>query len=188
MPTNLFDWDELNLVREESRILIREARRRKPDRERIDRFCDYVDFVLCLIYAFGWRDAETVVGPVRMPDGIDDTTVNLMIDGETFRDRLREQIDQLSEDGVERIINTEMHRDYNTGVVNAGQLSGKNVRKRWNTMMDEKVRDTHDYLEGAVVGINDLFYTFDGDSAMAPGGFDLAQNNVNCRCWITLEQ
>ena len=53
-------------------------------------------------------------------------------------------------------------------------------------MGDERVRDTHSPLEGITVGLNDLFYTWDGDAAMAPGGFTLPQNNVNCRCWITL--
>ena len=29
---------------------------------------------------------------------------------------------------------------------------------------------------------DDYFYTYDGDHASAPGLFELAENNVNCRC------
>lgn len=52
-------------------------------------------------------------------------------------------------------------------------------------MEDDKVRDTHDYLEGMSVGIDEEFYTYDGDHALYPGGFENAQNNVNCRCFLT---
>ena len=180
------NWDELNIIREDAVQFIRRAKQNKPTQKEIDDFCDYIEFVLCLIYDYGWKDAEQIVGIVPFKDGLDDKSVNLEINGETFRDRIRTQVDELSEDGVLRIIDTESHRDYNTGVLDAGISSGKPVKKRWNTMLDWKVRETHDFLEGVTVGIDDLFYTDDGDSAMAPGGFQLPENNVNCRCWITL--
>lgn len=47
---------------------------------------------------------------------------------------------------------------------------------------DEKVRDTHQYLEGMTVGIDEDFWTYDNDHASAPGMFEFAENNVNCRC------
>ena len=184
--SNLFEWDELNLIREDARRFIREAKQKKPGRKAIDGFCDYLEFVLCLVYAYGWKDAEEIVGDLPMPEGLDDKTVNLEIAGETFRDRMREAFDDFDEDRAEMIIDTEAHRDYNTGVLDAGTASGMELRKQWNTMLDGRVRETHDYLEGAVVGIEDRFYTFDGDSALAPGGFSDPANNVNCRCWITL--
>ena len=58
--------------------------------------------------------------------------------------------------------------------------------KQWQTMRDGRVRDTHSYLQSAMVNLDDKFYTFDGDSALYPGGFELPENNVNCRCWIVL--
>lgn len=185
MNPKLGKWDELNIIREDAIEFIRNAKKRKPDRDAIDRFCDYLEFVLCLIYDYGWKDAEEIIGSVPSKDGLDDKAVNLEIKGETFRQRVEKQIDDLSEDGLLRIIDTESHRDYNTGVYDAAKKSGKpNLRKQWFTMMDGRVRETHDYLEGTIVGIDDRFYTFDGDSAMAPGGFTLPENNVNCRCWI----
>ena len=184
--SNLMQWDELNLLRSSTYDLLNEYRK-THNRKQVERWCDYMEFVLCLIYAYGWRDAEEIVGIVPMKDGLDDKCVNLEIEGETFRERIQEQLDEDSLDGILRIIETESHRDYNTAVYEAGRASGREgLRKRWVTMMDDRVRETHDYLEGVVVGIDDLFYTFDGDCAYAPGGFENPSNNVNCRCYITL--
>lgn len=63
---------------------------------------------------------------------------------------------------------------------------GSPLAKTWVTMMDEKVRDTHQYLEGMTVPLDDEFYTYDGDHAQAPGGFTAAQNNCGCRCQLDI--
>lgn len=56
--------------------------------------------------------------------------------------------------------------------------------KTWRTKKDERVRDTHRFLEGVTIPIDQRFWTIDGDSAMTPGGFATAQENVNCRCFL----
>ena len=56
--------------------------------------------------------------------------------------------------------------------------------KTWRTKKDERVRDTHRFLEGVTIPIDQRFWTIDGDSAMTPGGFTLASNCVNCRCFL----
>lgn len=183
MPSNVFNWDELNIIREDAKILF--GRQQKPSKKELEEFCDYLEFVLCLVYAYGWHDAEEIVGIVPMTDGLDDKTVNLEIDHMTFRNRLMEK-EHSAEEAI-RLIDTESHRDYNTAVYDAAKKSGKKgLHKTWYTMMDERVRDQHRYLHGMKVGIDDLFYTPDGDSAMYPGGFELPDNNVNCRCYVVL--
>ena len=178
--SNVFHWDELEVIKSS----VVQYFGRKPDEKRLREFCDWLEFVLCLVYAYGWHDAEEVIGIVPIADGSDDIAVNLVIDGKTFRERITE--DSTPEE-VMRIIDTEAHRDYNTGVYDAAKESGKStVRKKWLTMRDDRVRDTHDYLEGMVVGLDDSFYTYDGDSARFPGDFSLPENNVNCRCGISL--
>ena len=178
--SNVFHWDELEIIRNSTVQYFG----KRPDKKRVKEFCDWLEFVLCLIYAYGWHDAEEIVGTVSFTVGSDDKAVNLLIDGKTFRDRI--SVDSTPEE-VLRIIDTEAHRDYNTGVYDAAKGSGKsNLRKKWMTMRDDRVRDTHDYLEGMVVGLDDEFYTYDGDSAMFPGGFSLPENNVRCRCSIAL--
>lgn len=175
-------WDELNIIRRDAEMFFSPKVTRT--KEELERFCDYLEFVLCLIYAYGWQDAEEIVGIVPFKNGFDDKTVNLEIDGKTFRDRITE--DSTVEE-VLRIIDTEAHRDYNTGVYDAADLSGKQgVRKKWNTMLDDRVRDPHAYMQGMVVGLHDEFYTYTGDSTLYPGGFGVPELDINCRCYITL--
>ena len=181
----LFEWDELNLIREEARNVM--ALHKQKRKERFEQFCDYLEFVLCLVYAYGWKDAEEIVGIVPFKDGLDDKTVNLEIENKTFRDRVEEQFDGGDVYGLLRIIDTEAHRDYNAAVYQAGIDSGRTgLRKKWVTRMDDRVRDSHSYMEGQTVGINDLFYTYTGASAMYPGGFGEPEEDCNCRCAISL--
>lgn len=179
--SNVFHWDELEIMRNG---VVRYFGNGKPDKKRLKEFCDWLEFVLCMVYAYGWHDAEEVVGIVPFKDGSDDKAVNLVIDGKTFRERITE--DSTPEEVI-RIIDTEAHRDYNTGVYDAAKESGiPNLQKKWNTMMDDRVRDPHAYMEGMVVGINDEFYTYTGDSALYPGGFGVPELDINCRCYVTL--
>ena len=150
-------------------------------------FCDYLEYVLCLVYGYGWQEAELIVGIVPFKDGLDSRCVNLEIDHKTFRERVEEQFRDGTADGLLRIIDTESHRDYNAGVYEAAKSSGVlGLRKKWVTRMDDKVRDSHSYLEGQVVGLDDYFYTYTGASALYPGGFGEPDEDCNCRCTITL--
>ena len=111
-----------------------------------------------------------------------DRVVNKEIDGKTWRKRAEEYFDN---DGTVydliRIAETETHRDANESALETAKHAGAKS-KTWLTMLDEKVRSTHEYLEGMTVGIDEEFWTYDGDSAPAPGMFGLAENNINCRC------
>ena len=109
-------------------------------------------------------------------------TVDERVAGQTWRERAEEYFaNGGSVDDIVRIAETETHRDANTAALNTAQKAGA-TNKTWVTMLDDRVRETHDYLEGQTVGINEDFYTYDGDHASAPGLFALASNNVNCRC------
>lgn len=109
-------------------------------------------------------------------------TVNAKVAGKTWRERVKEYFnDGGTIDDIVRIAETEAHRIANTAALETARQGGA-TRKTWATMLDDRVRETHDYLEGVTVGIDDDFITFDGDKASAPGLFSLAQNNINCRC------
>ena len=186
--STLMNWDELNLLRSSAVDLIREYRQ-SHDAKAVKRWCDYMGFVLCLVYAYGWKDAEQIVGIVPFKDGLDDKAVNLDIDGETYRERIERQLDEDSLDGILRIIDTEAHRDYNTGVYDAGKQSGQTgLKKTWMTMMDDRVRDAHSYLQGVTVGMDDYFYADTGDYTLFPGGFGNPELDCNCRCFVTLSR
>ena len=132
-----------------------------------------------LIFAFvmGYGDTTSDISDKALE------TVNKEIDGETWKTRLREHIANEDIQGIYRLAETEIHRDYVSGTLDRAIDDGYKT-KTWRTARDDRVRDTHDYLENMTVGIDDYFYTFDGDGAQAPSGFALAENNCNCRCYL----
>ena len=113
----------------------------------------------------------------------------LKIDDKDFEDRVREYIASGDAGRLSTVISTEYHRDYNAGGDSLAQdymdKHGVKLRKQWNTMLDDRVRETHDYLESKTVEFDGDFYTFDDDHAPYPGQFEKAENNCNCRCWVT---
>ena len=84
-------------------------------------------------------------------------------------------------DAIIRILETEMHRDANEAALETARHVGAKS-KTWVTMMDDKVRESHDYLLGVTIGIDDEFYTYDGSHAPAPGMFGVPEEDCNCRC------
>ena len=110
------------------------------------------------------------------------------IEGEDFQDRVREHVEQEDTNALRILAETEYHRIYNEGVANAIEdyvrETGRDVLKSWQTMRDDRVRDTHFDLQGQTIPVNEYFYANDGDRALFPGGFGNAQNNINCRCWL----
>ena len=101
-------------------------------------------------------------------------------DGKDPFDLLEEAYNDNDLTRIEKIFDNEYHRMYNAGAYDYGIQHY--TTKRWITAGDDKVRDTHDYLEGIEIPVDAEFITFDGDKALYPGGFEDAQNNVNCRC------
>ena len=140
------------------------------------------------------------------------------IAGKDFAQRLDEYSSEFGNDAeVERVLQTEAHRLFNTGLIDAlilyeltdyddlkstedegseenplnpdlpkTEAQKPKFGKQWRTMEDERVRDTHVYLDGVKAASDERFYTYDGDSARFPGDFSKAQNNINCRCWIDI--
>lgn len=153
---------------------------RPQDREDIiDELLD----LLLLAYAQGNEVTNASLGSEWTP-ALEQVgrTVNAEVAGKTWRERVDEYFDNGgTADDIVRIAETETHRIANTAALDTAKKAGA-TRKTWVTMLDDRVRETHDYLEGVSVGIDDEFITFDGDRAYAPGLFTLPENNVRCRC------
>lgn len=112
-------------------------------------------------------------------------------DGKTWKDRLLEHFQNLDgEYSIKKLLVTEYHRDINKGLEEFGNTyqdaKGEELYKTWETMQDDRVRDTHDYLDGVKVKIGDDFYTYNGDHAPYPGRFGIPEEDCNCRCRIRL--
>jgi hypothetical protein len=88
------------------------------------------------------------------------------------------------------IARTEMLKASQKAQLEGFDQSGVVEKKRWNTSMDDAVRETHRNIEEPVVGLHDSFVLGDGERAEAPGvglggGALSAGNSINCRCFLT---
>lgn len=199
------DFDELRNIRTELTSIVQPepdtetgGPKKRIDRRRIE---DTIFALITMGYVYGVEVAgldlstDLPVDRERMMEAAKKPTK-----GEDFRQRINNHIDAYErgelddEQLVERIAvvaETETHRTINEGELDAGREyerahPDEALLKRWRTMMDDRVRESHDFLEGATVPLDARFYTYDGDSAMFPGDFELPENNVNCRCDIEL--
>jgi len=192
---NLMPYDELNMFRQ----MVAEYKTEPmalSDRERLrDDIEDYIEFVLIEAYTYGNVQAMQDLGLLdRDPAGFINPdvmakTISEPVADKTYKDRIREYLDDESStvDDFQRVAETDATRVYNAGVVDGGKASGvQGVMKQWQTMLDDRVRDSHEYLQSRTVPLNEDFYTYDGDHARAPGLFSLPENNINCRCTLRL--
>lgn len=192
---NLMPFDELNTFREMATEYTSGTLALSEKEKLRDDMWEYIEFLLIEAYTYGNVQAMQDLGlldkdPADLINpNVMEQTINEPVAGKTYRDRIREYLDTdgSTVEDFQRVAETDATRVYNAGVVDGGRNSGiRGVRKQWQTMMDDRVRDTHDYLQSMDVPLEDDFYTYDGDHARAPGLFSLPENNINCRCWITL--
>lgn len=159
--------------------------------EEVAREEDIIEELLIMAYIFGDDDGRSDIG---VPKGEIDifsmgSAINKPVAGKTWRDRLK---DAKTRGEIQRIKDTESYRVYNNAVLDAGLLNGGKdangnpIMKTWETVHDEKVRDTHAYLNGMTIPIGEEFYTYNGNHAPYPHGFNVPDEDVNCRCIIKL--
>lgn len=163
---------------------------KKPVQEEEDIIDELLDLYL-LAYFEGSKDAGRELLIDVEPSVADaEEVINKPIAGKTFEDRVRDYLNgDMGEttgtpaEAIARVADTDSVRIYNEAKLNTAKANGATT-KTWFTMMDDKVRDTHAPLDGVTAPIDGYFYTWDADKAMAPGQFDKAENNCNCRCWL----
>lgn len=152
----------------------------------MDPLLDMLEDLFLLAYASGVESTNLSLGASWEPSLTDILdTVDREIAGKTWRQRVREYYDNGGTvDDIARIAETETHRDANAGAYDAARAGGA-TRKTWNTMLDDRVRDSHQYLEGVSAPIDGVFYAWYGASTLYPGQWGIAEEDVNCRCWLT---
>lgn len=186
------EFDELNVLEKNVDAFVEnvESIANEPNRAMMrDEIEDDLEDLLIMAYAMGNDYAKRVLGIEdeqanisKMRDIIDEP-----IDGKTWKDRIREHVDDGDFGLIKTVIQSETDRVYNEAVQQTAEDSGiPNIYKTWVTMHDDRVRDTHDYIEGVSVPLNSRFYTLGGDSALRPMGFSDARNNCGCRCKIRI--
>lgn len=178
---SVLPFDELNKLEESLRA--RFANGKRISREEFEDIIDEMLDLFLLAYATGNKVTNASLSSNWEPT-LDEVmeTVDREVAGKTWRQRAEEYFENNgnAEDYV-RIVETETHRDANEAALLTAKHGGA-TEKTWVTMLDDKVRDTHWPLEGQTIPIDAEFYTWDDDKAQAPGLFEKASNNINCRC------
>ena len=133
-----------------------------------------------MAYVFGTNDVSKSLDEEIKPDTDKmKESVYKKIAGQTWEERIR---DAITKEDIERIFVTESHRCFSDGQWDSAD--GRATHKTWVTRGDEKVRDTHWYIDNLTVKIDEYFYTLDGDRALRPYGFEKPENSINCRCYL----
>ena len=112
-----------------------------------------------------------------------DKEIYKQFDNKDFQDRVSQYAELGNVNDIIRVAETDGNRVFNAGGYNA--VKNKAKFKTWNTMMDDRVRDLHEPLQGITVPIDDKFVDYEGDEARFPGDFENPSANINCRCFLT---
>lgn len=145
--------------------------------------------------------AQTQNFLVRIPDEVYELVFAEITDGVNAGesvDQIAGRVDRvLSYTGSERwpnrarvIAQTETTRAYGAGTLAGGleqsRLTGRLLRKRWDTEHDTKVRASHREVDGDVLDLGMPFYV-DGVPLMFPGDpMGPPETVINCRCDLTI--
>lgn len=111
--------------------------------------------------------------------------LNKEYDGVSISKKAEQYINDKDISAFNTLLTSEYHRVYNQGSFDYAKKNSKKskgINKRWVAVMDDKTRDTHFFLNGQTIPMDAYFYSFDGDKALMPSGFEKVENNVNCRC------
>lgn len=112
--------------------------------------------------------------------------LSVVVAGASLYDRLEEYYNNGDVEGIRVVLDTEAHRMWTEGADDRAVVGGAST-KQWITVGDSVVRDNHKYLAEVKIPIDADFYTPDGDVGKAPGHFQTARNNANCRCILKYE-
>lgn len=89
-----------------------------------------------------------------------------------------------------RVVRTEANRAINRGFQDVSEeaahlLQGSEYLevKEWCSAEDGDVRDAHRKLDGKMIPATEAF-EIDGKKAQCPGGFGVAELDINCRCFL----
>ena len=88
-----------------------------------------------------------------------------------------------------RIVRTESHRIHEEvkfqTINKVKEEKGADIVKQWDSTIDRKTRKSHAALDGQLREIDQPFKSpTSGHTAMYPGGFGIASEDINCRCVI----
>lgn len=182
----LFPFDEINALELQAEALKQPDT--PPKKEDVDKYIDEVTDLFVMAYVYGTMEVSAELGLGIVPDTEEARAViDERFDGKDYKDRLNEYLYGGTAADINRVIDTDTHRIYNAAKFNGARQAGATM-KTWNTMLDDRVRDTHEYLEGVTIPMDAEFYSFQGGKTLYPGQWGIPEEDCNCRCYLTFSK
>lgn len=181
---DLMPFDEINRLKASLPEFFENGRIKS--KQALDSLLDMLEDLFLLSYANG-VEATNLSLSSNIEPTLDDVmnTVDKKVAGKTWRERVEDYYANGGTEGdIVRIAETESHRDSNEAAFKTAKAAGA-TRKTWHCMMLPTSRDTHIYLDGVNSPIDGEFYSFKGGSTQFPGQWGIAEEDVNCLCWLT---
>lgn len=132
------------------------------------------------------RYDRTVAGAIRRDEPLSRAQINRMVDAYTrrmiaYRSRTIARTESM------RTMSIARHEGWRQQIERLG-VNPENVLRTWNSVGDDKVRDTHDAMDGQeVIGLDTPFESPSGAELLYPGDMTAPPEEViNCRCVVTL--
>lgn len=159
------------------------------------------------------RAIANPIGGLTLPDTLERNRQNIiyeikqqlnigLVNGDrysTMAKRITERVDIDYRKAV-RIVRTETHRVREAGFNDSATeindtlkqgVTAQRLFKTWQTMEDERVRDTnradHRKMNGVSVGMDEEFNLGNGVKTKVPGQSGSAANDCNCRCFVVYD-
>ena len=201
-PTPI-DWGELLGVAEETRILQKQLGRQwiavwsLSGNDALNEVYKSAGRTLPLDLTFGSRDAA--VEATNLTSMIISQTTGAtmkqviekgLLEGDSVEE-IAQSISQSKVFGIKRartIARTESTKAINLASIqayNTAMKDGISIRKEWLSARDDLVRETHQELDGQIVGVNEMFTVpSTGQQSVSPSAFGVPAEDINCRCTI----
>lgn len=182
---SIMPFDELNAFKEQLPIHFDSAGHIRSKEDEEDIIDELLDLFL-LAYANGQASVNDSLGSTEeSPLSEVMEVIDREVAGKTWRERIGEYFDNGGTMvDIIRIAETETHRDSNEAAYITAVKAGA-TRKTWNTVLDDRVREDHEWLQGVTAPIDGYFYSPQGDRTLFPGQWGVAEQDVNCRCYLT---
>lgn len=180
--SNLMPFDEINALADEAESLKQADTGTK--KYEVDKYIDEVTDLFVMAYVYGTNDLNGQLNTNIEPDLSEmRAVIEERFNGEDYKDRLIKYFTDGTAYDIRRVIETDAHRIYNAALFTGAKKAGA-TKKTWCTMADDRVRDTHQYLDGVTIGIDEEFYSYKGGHTLYPSQWGIAEEDVNCRCWL----
>ena len=188
----IFPFDELNALKSRLNRYFTDADQDAPDRKKRIRSQEAAEDIIDELFDLFMMSLANGVNSVNeqfdtdieLPDDVIEEIVYKKIDGLTWVDRVWAWYEAGGDEPeITRIAETEAHRIGNEAAYYVAKRAGA-TEKTWICQLLPTSRDTHVYLDGVTVALEDEFYTFMGNHALFPGQFGVAEEDCNCLCEV----